>query len=52
MNNMLTLIPAYGRDYDNEDQVRKDFQDNKDFQICDISDGIHHPSEISLTVPQ
>lgn len=32
------LIPAYGRDYETPTEVRKDFEDNKDFIISDISD--------------
>jgi hypothetical protein len=32
------LIPAYGRDYETPTEVRKDFEDNKDFTISDISD--------------
>jgi hypothetical protein len=33
----LTLVPAYGRDYKNGKEVQKDWDNNLDFQICDIS---------------
>lgn len=32
------LTPAYGRDYETPTEVRKDFEDNKDFVIADVSD--------------
>ncbi len=34
---MLTLIPAYGRDYKSQAEVHKDWDDGKDFKIADIS---------------
>jgi hypothetical protein len=33
---MITLIPAYGRDYKNQKSVRDDWNNNKDFIICDL----------------
>ena len=32
----VTLVPAYGRDYKNQRQVREAWKDNQDFQICDM----------------
>lgn len=29
----ITVIPAYGRDYKNQKEVQKDWDDNKDF-LC------------------
>ena len=34
---MLTLIPAYGRDYGSKSQISEDIQANKDFIIADMS---------------
>lgn len=34
---MLTLKPAYGRDYKSKKSVLLDFNANKDFIICDLS---------------
>ena len=34
---MITLVPAYGRDYKSKKEVMKDFNENKDFIINDIS---------------
>jgi hypothetical protein len=33
----ITLIPAYGRDYKSKAALVKDFNDNKDFIIMDMS---------------
>ena len=33
----LTLVPASGRDYKKKEAVQKDWDENLDFQICDIS---------------
>jgi hypothetical protein len=33
----MTLIPAYGRDYDNQKAAVADFNRGKDFKICDIT---------------
>ena len=33
----LTLVPAYGRDYKSQAAVKKDFEANKDFKVCDMS---------------
>ena len=35
---MSTLIPAYGRDYKSKKAVLEDFNADKDFILCDISD--------------
>jgi hypothetical protein len=35
--NMLTMIPAYNRDYREPHQVLADFLEDKDFMICDVS---------------
>lgn len=33
----MTILPAYGRDYKNKkNDILKDWEDNKDFQICDL----------------
>lgn len=32
---MITLVPAYGRDYKSKEAVIKDFNEGKDFKICD-----------------
>lgn len=37
MERWLTLVPAYGRDYTEEDAVRKDWFSNRDFKIADVS---------------
>ena len=34
---MITLVPAYGRDYNKKSDARKDFERNKDFRVKDIS---------------
>lgn len=34
---MITLTPAYGRDYKDAASVREDWEANKDFVIADIS---------------
>jgi hypothetical protein len=34
---MLTVIPAYGRDYNSIDEIQKDYDAGKDFLISDIS---------------
>ena len=33
---MLTLIPAYHRDYKNQKEVKAAWSEGKDFQICDM----------------
>lgn len=33
----MILVPAYGRDYNSAAEVRKDFEDGKDFRIADVS---------------
>jgi hypothetical protein len=37
-NRQWRLIPAYGRDYENHAELRKDFELGKDFVIADFSD--------------
>ena len=32
----ITLVPAYGRDYSNQNQVAADFRSGKDFLIADM----------------
>ncbi len=32
----MTIIPAYGRDYTNQELILKDFNAGKDFLISDI----------------
>jgi hypothetical protein len=32
----MTVVPAYGRDYSSKKEVLSDWENNKDFQICDI----------------
>lgn len=34
---MITLIPAYGRDYKGKKGIVEDLEAGKDFQICDMS---------------
>ena len=34
---MLTLVPAYGRDYKSAKEVQAAWDAGKDFRICDIS---------------
>lgn len=34
---MITLTPAYGRDYKNKNEVEWDWKANKDFIIADVS---------------
>jgi hypothetical protein len=33
----LTLVPAYGRDYKSGKEVQADWDEGKDFRICDMS---------------
>lgn len=33
----MTLVPAYGRDYKSQKEVKADWDAGKDFQIADIS---------------
>jgi hypothetical protein len=33
----LTVVPAYGRDYKSQKEVRADYEADKDFRICDMS---------------
>ena len=35
----VNLVPAYGRDYTTPEQVKKDWEANKDFRIADIGQG-------------
>jgi hypothetical protein len=37
MFNQLDVVPAYGRDYNSEDYVRRDWNNNKDFRIVEGS---------------
>jgi hypothetical protein len=37
MSSYLTCIPAYGRDYASAEEVKKAWEDEKDFQIEDVS---------------
>ncbi len=34
---MITVIPAYGRDYKNAKSAKQDWKDGKDFIIADLS---------------
>jgi hypothetical protein len=34
---MLTVVPAYGRDYTSAQAVKADWEASKDFRIADIS---------------
>ena len=34
---MLTLVPAYGRDYKNKKDVKEDWYNEKDFIVADMS---------------
>lgn len=34
---MLTLVPAYGRDYKSQAAVKADWDADKDFVVCDMS---------------
>lgn len=38
MDKYMNLVPAYGRDYKNVDQLLKDWDDNKDF-VLTLSNG-------------
>ncbi len=33
----INVLPAYGRDYKNKDQIISDYKANKDFKVSDIS---------------
>ena len=33
----INVLPAYGRDYKNKKEILKDYLDNKDFEVSDIS---------------
>lgn len=37
MNYYLTLVPAYGRDYKSQKEVKAAWEEGKDFEIRDIS---------------
>lgn len=37
----MTLVPAYGRDYTSQKQVKQAFADNLDFVIADVFDRYH-----------
>lgn len=45
---MLTLVPAYGRDYKTAKEVKEAWSSNKDFLICDISAGADDGRYINL----
>ena len=34
---MLTIVPAYGRDYKTEEKAVADWNNDKDFKIADVS---------------
>ncbi len=36
MRSSMTLTPAYGRDYKNQQQIRIDWESNKDFVVNDV----------------
>ena len=36
----INVLPAYGRDYKNKKEILKDYLENKDFQVSDIT---NHP---------
>lgn len=36
----VNLVPAYGRDYKTEEEVKRDWESGKDFLIRDIGQGI------------
>jgi hypothetical protein len=46
---MMVLIPAYGRDYKNQVDAYKDFNDNKDFRVCSVTDDGYTNREDLLT---
>ena len=33
----INVLPAYGRDYKNKKEILKDYLDNRDFEVSDIS---------------
>tara|TARA_R100000734_G_C3299649_1_gene90422 strand:- start:880 stop:1113 length:234 start_codon:yes stop_codon:yes gene_type:complete len=33
----INVLPAYGKDYKNKKEILKDYLDNKDFEVSDIS---------------
>ena len=33
----INVLPAYGRDYKNKKEILKDYLENKDFEVSDIS---------------
>lgn len=35
---ILSVIPAYGREYTEESQIQRDWDNSLDFRICDTSD--------------
>lgn len=58
MASYLNVVPAYGRDYKSKAAVLKDWNEEKDFLICDMSskyDGSYinkadKPADVTLTV--
>ena len=36
---MITLIPAYGRDYKSKKAVQEDLDNNKDFEVASLGQG-------------
>tara|TARA_Y100000310_G_C20296865_1_gene629841 strand:- start:22 stop:234 length:213 start_codon:yes stop_codon:yes gene_type:complete len=32
----ITIVPTYGRDYKNKSDLMKDFNNNRDFKVCDM----------------
>lgn len=45
---MLTVIPAYGRDYRSKAAILADWESGKDFQIADMSAGADDGRMINL----
>lgn len=43
----MHLVPAYGRDYKTRAEVLKDWNENKDFTISDVSQGRWNGSYIN-----
>ena len=37
MNQIITLVPRYGRDYKSRVEVEQAFRENKDFTVADMS---------------
>ncbi len=45
---MMTLVPAYGRDYKSQADALKDFNDNKDFMAVDMQRGGGYTNKADL----